>query len=158
MKDTTLKTYYAAQKCSAKKRNIDWEFDFQSWLDWWGDDIIYRGRRKDDLCMCRFEDKGPYSPDNVYKATKSQNNKDQAKWITTETRQKMSKSQKGILKTYAHKRKIALGNIGKNNKRIQTPGGIFESRKAAAEFYNVAPDAISTMVRKQPKEYYYIGK
>ncbi len=64
---TRLKRKYVSQKASAKRRGIEWQFTFDSWLDFWKDDIEARGRQHHELCMQRFGDKGPYHPDNVRK-------------------------------------------------------------------------------------------
>lgn len=55
------------QKTSAKNRNIDWQFTFKEWSDWWGNDIQYRGCKKGQLVMARKGDTGPYHPNNVIK-------------------------------------------------------------------------------------------
>ena len=64
---------YCSQKCSANQRNIDWYFTYESWIHWWGDDIVNRGRARGQLVMARLGDTGPYHPDNVYKATTKEN-------------------------------------------------------------------------------------
>ena len=71
-----LKTRYNAQKCTAIKRNIDWNFTFEAWLEWWGDDIVHRGRKKEQLVMARYGDIGAYHPNNVRKITMSDNIKE----------------------------------------------------------------------------------
>ena len=63
------KQKYNVQRSKAKKRNIEWEFTYEEWLEWWGDDIINRGRGKGQLCMSRYNDIGPYNPSNVRKLT-----------------------------------------------------------------------------------------
>jgi hypothetical protein len=80
-----LKPYnheYHRQKDGAKRRNIDWQFTYDTWMEWWGDDIVNRGKG-DKLCMARYGDIGPYSVENCKKITHSQN---------------CSEGQKGILK------------------------------------------------------------
>ena len=67
---------YADQRHKAEVRGIDWQFTYDEWVTWWGDDYQYRGRGKDKLQMCRKNDSGPYHPNNVYKATLTQNVKD----------------------------------------------------------------------------------
>ena len=62
---------YHKQKYRAKERGIDWEFTFETWVEWWGDDFNKRGRM--GLHMARIGDEGPYSPDNCIKATASDN-------------------------------------------------------------------------------------
>ena len=64
---------YRAQKSSAKRRGIEFEFSFDEWMEWWGDDYHLRGNKYGQLAMCRFMDKGPYAPDNCYKGTNSAN-------------------------------------------------------------------------------------
>lgn len=39
---------------------------------------------------------------------------------------------------------------------IKTPAGIFESRKKAAEHYKIDPTSINGLMKKYPKDYYYI--
>jgi len=58
---------YKVQKSNAQQRGIDWHFTYDSWVEWWGDDIALRGKGKDKLVMARNNDTGPYHPDNVRK-------------------------------------------------------------------------------------------
>jgi len=77
--DPQTKKYYDAymmQRLHAGYRRIDWQFTFDEWLAWWGDDITNRGRNNGKLVMARYNDTGPYHPDNVRKATKNQNSKE----------------------------------------------------------------------------------
>jgi hypothetical protein len=65
---------YLAQKRAASKRGIPWEFTFESWVEFWGEDFARRGcSGPDSLCMARLGDTGPYAPWNVEKATLAQN-------------------------------------------------------------------------------------
>lgn len=61
------KQQYNRQKASAKLRGIEWQFTFETWLAFWGEDIDKRGAGHDRLCMQRFADQGPYHPDNCKK-------------------------------------------------------------------------------------------
>ena len=67
------KAKYNIQKHHAGKRGIDWQFTYEEWLAWWGDDIVNRGRNKGQLVMARNGDTGPYHPDNCVKKTCSEN-------------------------------------------------------------------------------------
>jgi hypothetical protein len=67
------KHQYNCQKSSAKGRKIDWHFTYESWISWWGADIINRGRKTGQLVMARIGDKGAYHPDNVVKKTMNDN-------------------------------------------------------------------------------------
>jgi len=64
---------YHEQKNRSIRRGIEWHFTYESWIEWWGDDIELRGTSKDSLVMARTGDVGPYHPDNVRKATVSEN-------------------------------------------------------------------------------------
>jgi hypothetical protein len=64
---------YYIQKWTAGKRGIEWQFTYDTWLSWWGDDIVNRGRKKGQLVMARIGDVGPYHPDNVYKSLMEDN-------------------------------------------------------------------------------------
>lgn len=67
---------YGIQRCHAIKRGIEWCFTFETWLEWWGDDIANRGRGSGKLVMARYNDTGPYHPNNVRKATHNENSKE----------------------------------------------------------------------------------
>ena len=69
----TFRIRYHSQKCAAGKRNIEWHFTFETWLEWWGDDLANRGRKKGQLVMARQGDVGPYHPNNVRKITMNEN-------------------------------------------------------------------------------------
>jgi hypothetical protein len=57
-------------------RNIDWQFTYDTWVEWWGEDITKRGPYKGQLVMARNGDIGPYHPDNVHKVTSTENHKE----------------------------------------------------------------------------------
>jgi len=64
--------YYNAYQC-AKQRGIDWQFTYDTWIEWWGNDIVNRGPYSGQLVMSRHRDQGPYHPNNVRKATCNEN-------------------------------------------------------------------------------------
>lgn len=125
---------YNHQKARAYGRNIPWQFTYDSWLAWWGNDIDKRGLGKDQLVMCRKGDQGPYHPDNCYKASQSQNAKDAS---LTE--------------------KFRLGRIScakKHEIPVQTPDGKFDSIIKAAHYYNVHGSTILKRIKNHPTKYY----
>jgi ribosomal protein L37E len=72
---------FNAHKKSAESRGIDFYLTFDEWYNWWLSNGLDRNlsqgkRNKNTLCMCRYGDTGPYSLDNIYCATASQNSKD----------------------------------------------------------------------------------
>lgn len=64
---------YDNQRRRAEWAGIGWEFTFESWLEWWGEDLFKRGVGRDQLSMQRIADSGPYSPSNVRKGTPKDN-------------------------------------------------------------------------------------
>jgi len=85
MKKSKAEYLYSSQKISALHRGIPFELTFEEWYNWWllngvdknGPSQKQLGiSRKDTLCMCRFNDTGPYNLDNIYCASASQNSKD----------------------------------------------------------------------------------
>ena len=64
--------YDNAKNC-ARERGIDWQFTYETWCAWWGEDINRRGPYRHQLVMARNGDTGPYHPDNVHKKSASDN-------------------------------------------------------------------------------------
>ena len=75
---------FLMQRQHAKQRGIEFLFEFQEWLDWWGDDFANRGCKVGQLVMARFNDEGPYAPDNVTKVTCSLSASDSNKSVGKE--------------------------------------------------------------------------
>jgi hypothetical protein len=119
---------YTEQKRRAGTRNIDWNFTYESWLAWWSDDLEKRGRKKGQLVMARYGDVGPYSPENVRKATAEENiiESHLGRKRPAETGLKISKANKGKVQTEEHKQKNREKQLGKKQsaetiaKRIAT--------------------------------------
>jgi len=101
---------FRSQRNSARSRKIEFQFTFEQWLAWWGDDIVNRGCRRGQLVMARLGDQGPYHPDNVRKLTMEDNIKEAlsvrcydsvsqkltGRVFTEETREKMKLANPGI--------------------------------------------------------------
>jgi len=64
---------FREQKQNARRRNISFDFTYDSWIEWWGEDIVNRGKGKDKLVMARNNDTGAYHPDNVIKMLNQEN-------------------------------------------------------------------------------------
>lgn len=66
---------YHVHKNGAKKRGIGFLLSFEEWWEIWEPFWEARGKSKTSLVMCRYGDTGPYSKDNVYIDTYSNNSK-----------------------------------------------------------------------------------
>lgn len=65
---------YQYQKRNARTRGIEWAFTFGEWWSVWERSGKWERRgRGQGFCMARYGDTGPYSADNVYICTISQN-------------------------------------------------------------------------------------
>jgi DNA invertase Pin-like site-specific DNA recombinase len=69
---------YGRQKRTAAFRGIEWQITFDEWWAWWQEDSRWqrRGAERDQLCMARIGDSGPYAIGNIYCTTKSENMRD----------------------------------------------------------------------------------
>lgn len=130
---TKAKAKYGWHKRTAGKRGIQFLLSFDEWYNWWLSNGIDKNLptvpfNANTLCMCRFNDIGPYALTNIYCATVSQNVKDQnLKQLPPNT-----------------------------SKPIHTPLGIFNSRIEAAKTYNLDPAAINYRLNKYPNDFYYL--
>lgn len=109
------KLAYNSQKCAAGKRGIDWQFTYETWLAWWGDDIVNRGRCLGQLCMARYNDTGPYHPDNVKKITHADNVREALAGVplSAAVKAKISSSRNGHVVSTETRQKLRMANIGK---------------------------------------------
>lgn len=65
---------YQRHRAQAKFRNIAFNFTFEEWYDWWLNNGVDKNLPQDTfaksdanrLCMCRYNDTGPYELGNVY--------------------------------------------------------------------------------------------
>ena len=128
--------YQTHRSNSQTVRRIPFLLIFEEWYNWW----LSHGVNKEtdtrpDLHMARIGDSGPYSLNNIYLATKSQNTKDSFK--------------NGC---HVVKRIDYSGNY----KKVKTPYGVFESRKHAAQFLKVKPESLNYRIKTYPYDYSYI--
>ena len=80
MQRKVLYDKYNVQRQHAKRRGIEWQFEsYEQWIEWWGEDIEKRGSRAGQLVMARYNDEGPYHPDNVRKLTVEENTQEARK-------------------------------------------------------------------------------
>ena len=108
-----IKQRYQIQKGCAKRRGIDFEFTYEQWIAWWGDDIVNRGRGAGKLVMARHNDVGDYHPTNVRKATVEENHKEakngrKGKTLTAEHKMNLSIAKKQY---YATQCSLNITNI-----------------------------------------------
>lgn len=90
--DTPYRMKFDNQRQNAKRRGIPFNFTYETWREWWGDDIVNRDKGKDKLVMARKNDIGPYDPDNVVKMLNQDNVREGniGKIVGEETRQKLA--------------------------------------------------------------------
>lgn len=73
-----LRRAFTMQRRSAGWRGIAWRLNLREWLKVWEDSgvVHLRGRGRDNYCMARIDDEGPYAPDNVKVITIAENRRE----------------------------------------------------------------------------------
>jgi hypothetical protein len=118
------KKRYSEQKGVAKSRKIEWLFTFETWWKMWTDSGKWelRGNRKNQYCMARKGDVGPYSPENVDIILTTQNSSDGNKgkrgpWLGKKLPPEMVEAMRiratGVKQSDETKLKKSLANKGK---------------------------------------------
>ena len=122
------KKIFWSRRDRAYSRGIDWQLTFDEWYNWYLSHGVDMDQRRTHsamiLCMCRYNDQGPYSLSNIYCATNSQNMKD-------------SHTQGGSVKL---------------KRSIQTPYGVFTGINHAMRVLKV--DVYYRMKRQPSEWYY----
>ena len=121
-----LDAYYT-QKGSAQKRGIQWNITIDEWVNWWGDDYQYRGRKKDQLVMARYGDVGPYETSNIYKSTAADN---------------------AGLPRRNKKRPEVTGKKHGKARAVITPAGEFDTIVEASKHYQITPEGIIYRIKR----------
>lgn len=69
------KSKFHNAKRHAFNRGVEWHLSFEEWYNWWQSTGYYdqRGPFKDQYCMARLGDIGPYALDNIKCITNSEN-------------------------------------------------------------------------------------
>lgn len=104
---------YNDHKSGAKVRGIPFLLTFEEWLQIWEDSGHFheRGNRRNQYCMARFGDVGPYAVGNVKIILHSENSKEgnigKSKPKSDATRSKMSAVKKGIRKSKEFKEAVS---------------------------------------------------
>lgn len=129
---------YSAQKRTAKQRGIEWHFTFEEWWSWWQIDNRWanRGIGRDKFCMARKGDTGPYSPENVYCATHSQNQADVPFERRSEYNREVARTRRNTSPLY---------NKGAGHplsQPIETPEGRFGSASEAAAHFGITRQGV----------------
>jgi hypothetical protein len=143
------KNSYYGQRSAAKRRNILFQLTFDEWYNWWLSNGVDKAlqqssRSANTLCMCRYGDLGPYSLTNIYCTTIQQNAAD------------LWSNGRGIKISNAVQNLARFNAVKSNSKKIQTPVGIFNSRRLAIQHYNITVGIMKCWLRTKPTEFYYL--
>ena len=146
MSEKLYKQRYRRQRDRATRvRGIQFYLTYEQWRAWWGDDIQYRGKGANDLCMCRYNDIGPYAVWNIYKDTFGNNVRTAqlGKPRSEEIKRKMSESRLG--------RKDSPAQLQAKLKPCSIEGVVYPSMSAAAEPNGVTIESISNWIKSDRK-------
>ncbi len=148
------KAQYRTQKCGAGNRGVSFNLTFDEWITWWLSTGHYleRGHKSGQYVMSRYEDKGPYSLNNIFCQTCNENIKqgNTGKGF----RKKGQRGQKGSENGMYGR----TGKLNVNSIPIQTPDGVFGSISEAARFYKIRPASMRDRIDKHPEKYQRISK
>jgi len=137
-------TAFQQQIRDSRVRNIEFKFTYEEWINWWGVDILKKGRKSGQLVMARYKDQGCYEPTNCYKSTCNANvslkHKGETHYWSPKAREAMSKTHKGRLVPWVEK-------------PFMTPQGLFKSK---AEAHRQLGLDMSYYMRTRPTQYYYV--
>lgn len=160
-------------KTNAERRGIHFLFTFDEWKGWWlaSGRWEQRGVGRDRYCMCRFNDAGPYTTNNVYCATNGKNLSDanlgkpksaaqRSKIAAALTGQSHDWSKGDLNPMHRPEVKVKMTEAigGMRHYRAQgvtTPGGTFESTKAAAAALGIPKPTVEWRCRKKKPGYTY---
>jgi hypothetical protein len=130
------KLRYLDKKYSAKKYNIPFLISFEEYYQLFLkagiDKNIPQKNNGQAMCLCRKGDIGPYSVDNCYIATASQNH------IDAHINGRMERPEV------------------KKAKPIMTPFGKFDNQTAAINTLKTSLRKIKQLIVNKPTEYYYL--
>ena len=128
---------YHAQRRTAKRRGIAWEFTLPEWWAWWQRDGNWqrRGREVGQVVMARFGDVGPYSAANVYCATHKQNIDDVPFAVRSAAAVAMWVHMPRTLR--ANHPLCQSGEAHPRSRPVLTPVGRFGTVREASEHYGI---------------------
>lgn len=129
MERKQAKARYGWQKRTSKKRNVPFLLSFEEWDQWWlsnGVDKNLPAVKNNRNTLCMCR----YNDVGAYELSN----------IYCATKSQNSLDQKAQ---------------GRKCKKLTTPDGVFKSRIAAAQYYQVDPATINYRMKKQPLKYFY---
>jgi len=153
--DSAFYAAFKAQKDTAKRRGIEFQFSFSMWLDWWLEDNRWtkRGLRGNGLVMARNGDVGPYHPDNVRCITTTENIRE----IDRKAQGSALKATWKAKKDLGFKSHLSTRGIGHpRSKAVLTPKGSFENASLAAEAHGLSPSRGQTLARTGSQGWSYV--
>jgi hypothetical protein len=140
---------FESHRLTAKRRGIPFLFDYDAWWAWWQVDGRWaqRGRGANKLCMARKGDAGPYSPENVYCATNTQNGRDA---VFPGSSAASAEALRKLVGTEILRRPhLAVRGDGHPRSRaVLTPLGRFGSGALAAEAHGIDRSTATARARK----------
>lgn len=113
-----MKSKYYEHRQNARRRNIEFNLSYNEWINIWMQSGHWeeRGRGANKYAMCRFNDIGPYSINNVY-IDLNKTNSGLARAgdkNSTEHTKKIIQALKGKKKTLEHKLKNSIGQLNRS--------------------------------------------
>lgn len=108
------KKKYARHKAQSKFRSIDFNLTFDEWYNWWLQQGVdknqdtFKLQDPNRLCMCRYNDLGPYQLGNIYCANHVDNVKDAYEKGTLKQRVEIGNQKKLEKEKYKEWKKLCI--------------------------------------------------
>ena len=121
LEDEELDAAYRDHRKSAHRRGVLWNFTKETWLKKWieSSHLHERGKGKGTYCLCRYFDKGEYSPENTYVALNEENNRFRGTQMMLERGNAFSEPRGCIIDgTYYHSLKSAARAHNVNHRTV----------------------------------------
>ena len=146
---------FRAQVNNSRRRNIPFLMTFTEWWTWWQEDDRWsrRGMGADAFVMSRYGDLGPYSLENVFCTTHTDN------IINMGDASKQARDKK-IQDSWDNGRVCHLSGKRENHpkaKAVMTPQGLFGNATLAAEAFGLTRQAAATRVRTGYPGWHYVA-
>jgi hypothetical protein len=169
-----MRKAFTQHKSNAKQRGVEFLFTFEQWRDWWlaTGEWEQRGRGRDKYCMRRNGDVGPYSIDNVFCGTNTENVRDGnlGKVMSDQTRALISVANTGkphpwsvgernVMHRPEVKAKISAATSGGKHYRakiVATPHGIWTSATEAAKCIGIPKPTVEWRCKNNKLGFAYL--
>lgn len=157
--------YFAwkAQRQTALYRGIPFRFGLLAWREWWLLELAklepgeWRGRRRDQYGMARFNDAGAFEPGNVLCLRHERQMRNRPPELRRQVTEKARRTRAQSGHSWGEHLKVR-GDGHPKSHAVLTPVGRFGSMALAAEAFGVTRQTVGSWVRDRRPGWHKAGK